>query len=244
AEMQRPRVGAVVSPLVGDEEQTFGAAVENLQLNAFMGTTGYACWLVTRIVTLAGKSVLIRRATIDAFGGWDELGRYAGEDVMLFTRVKELGLKVVLGRHAVRNVAQRITLARCAARHMRWAQIRWRTVTPTTILEPLLSPLLIGVVFALLAPGQTSFTMLAGGFVLQTLGDLVALRAQRGHTLSLAYLPAIWLRPFLGIWVWARGLVSARFEWRGHAFWMGPSSTILMEPPMRARLRAMRERSA
>ena len=48
-------------------------------------------------------------------------------------------------------------------------------------------------------------------------------------------------RPFLATWLWVRAMFDRRVEWRGNQFWMGSQSRLLTEPPLRARLRAMRD---
>jgi ceramide glucosyltransferase len=238
-EIQQPGIGAVVSPIVGDEEKTGGSAIENVHLNAFVATGCLLGHLVTGLAGFPGKSVLVHRDKLNALGSWDELGKYSGEDIILFKRIVAMGLKLVLGRHVVTNVSQHATAQRFMARHLRWAQIRWRTV-PSAAFEPLLSPLLTALLFVAVAPSMTSLVALALGFVAQTMGDLFLVRSERGRPLPVKYWWAIWARLFLGLWVWFRAMFVARFEWRGNTFWMGPQSTILTEPPMRARLRGLR----
>jgi len=185
-----------------------------------------------------GKSVLVHRDKLMAMGSWDELGKYSGEDIILFKRIAAMGLRLTLGRHIVTNVSQDATIQRFIARHLRWAQIRWRTV-PSTAFEPLLSPMITTLVFALVSPGRLSLLALACGVVLQGVGDLVVMKFERGHTVPAKYLWTVWARPFLTTWVWFRAMFVARFEWRGNTFWMGPQSMILTEPPLRARLRGL-----
>jgi ceramide glucosyltransferase len=230
AQLMAPDVGAVVSPVVGDEEITFGSAIENLHLNAFAATAADVGLLVTGLPAVAGKSVLLRRASLEALGAWDELGRYAGEDIILFKRIRDMGSKLVLGRHAVRNVSREATLQRVVARHTRWAQIRWRTVRGSTLLEPLLSPWLIALLALIANPHRATWILCGVAFVVQGIGDLLSVRVQRGRFVAIRYLPAVWLRHLVTNWVWLRGMVTSRFEWRGRAFWMGPQSTILREP--------------
>ena len=238
-EIQQPGIGAVVSPIVGDEEKTAGSAIENLHLNAFVAPGCLLAHLVTGLAGFPGKSVLVHRDKLMALGSWDELGKYSGEDIILFKRIVAMGLKLVLGRHVVTNVSQQASAQRFIARHLRWAQIRWRTV-PSTAFEPFLSPIVTTLLFALLAPGRTSSMVFATGVLAQTAGDLFLMKRERGRVLPMKYLWAVWARPFMGMWVWCRAMFVARFEWRGNTFWMGPQSTILTEPPLRARLRGLR----
>jgi ceramide glucosyltransferase len=235
-----PKVGAVISPVHGEGEQTPGAAFDALQMGALVAFTSFAVHGVTGLVTSPGKSVLMRRETLEAIGGWDELGKYFGEDGVLMERVRGLGLRLEHGQHLVENVAVASSFKKTVQRHLRWSQIRWRIVPFSTPFEPLLMPVLPTTVLTLLAPSRSTLVLLALALCLQLAGDLAVMYRLRGRHLEARFLWLVLARPYVVLWLWARGLFSGRVDWRGNVFWMGPQSMILSEHPLKMRLRALR----
>jgi ceramide glucosyltransferase len=238
--VNQPNVGAVVSPVIGDDERSTGAAIENLHMTAYVGMTTFTSWGVPRMMTAPGKSALIHHDTIMRFGGWDELGRYFGEDLILYNRVREHGQRVVLGRHIVTNVSATGPIQRFLTRHMRWMQIRW-TAAPmaANLFEPFLTAIVMPTLFVLVMPSLLSLSMLLAAATLQIACDQFLLWRFRKRTLALRFVPLILLRPYLVFFLWIASLFNKRVVWRGSPFWMGAQSRILTEPPVTA-LRSVR----
>lgn len=238
--LAEPGVGAVISPIIGEGERALGAAFDAVQMTAYVAMTSFAVHGVTGLVTSPGKSVVMRVETLAAIGGWDELGKYFGEDGVLMERVRALGLRLEHGSHLVENVAIETSFKKFFQRHLRWSQIRWRIVTAATVFEPLLTPVIPATALALLRPGRFSLAVLACVALLELVGDLAVMRRLRGRPLALRWVWVVLARPYVVAWLWARGLFSGRVDWRGNVFWMGPQSVILSEHPMKLRLRALR----
>lgn len=237
--LAEPGVGAVFSTIVGDGEQTVGAALDNLQINAIGAMVNHAAHGITGIVASPGKSVLLRYETLEALGGWKELGKYFGEDGILMLRLREQGLRLAVGAYLVEYVCIRASFKKFLMRHLRWSQIRWRIVPVSTPFEPMLSPLVMASVQVLLHPGLNTLGVLALAAIEQWVGDVAVLYRLRGRMLPLWQWPLVLFRPLVVFLLWVRGLFSGRVDWRGNVFWMGPYSMILSEPPMKVRLRAL-----
>jgi len=233
-------VGVVASPIVGVGETTLGSTLEILQLSTFTNLTAMATIVFPGRLTVPGKSMLVPREIVEAIG-FDELGKYFGEDEILFSEVRKRNLRCVLGRYAVGNVCRRATVKRFMSRHHRWAQIRWSTAPMLACLyEFIFSPVVPSFVWAIVAPTRLSLTALAIAMVYQLLADSLVLYLMRGRALPLRQLPVIWLRPMLSAYLSFRAAIDRRVEWRGQHFWMGPKSSVMQEPPLRAWLREVR----
>lgn len=238
AKLNEPNSALVASPIVGDGEQTAGAALENLHLNAYVGATTYAVKLAADRVAVPGKSMLVRKSALFEVGGWQEIGKYFADDEVLVQGMMDKGYRLHLGTFAVQNVNANGNLKKFYQRHLRWSQIRWRVVPHVALLEFFISPVIFSAALALVAPRYAPYFL--GVLVYQCLGDLFMHWLVRGHGLKLSYLWLLPVRPFLVAWMLFRGAFSGRVKWRGNDLWMGPRARILTEPPFKLRLRALR----
>ena len=223
--LDRPAIGCVASVVVGAGEETFAAALANLHMTAFVGVGTLAGHALTGLAG-TGKSVLITRHVLDAIGGWNTLGQYAGDDVVLFQRVREVGLRVALAPHWVIEVCRRGTMSAFVSRHLRWAQIRLRTVPWAAMLEPLLSPVIPAFAWCVITRTRLAALAVAIALAEQAILDSLSLRLLRGRALQLRHSPCLALRPFVLTVLWARAMFPARLDWRGNTLTIGRKSEL------------------
>ena len=108
-------------------------------------------------------------------------------------------------------------------------------------LEFFVAPVLSAALLLLAAPSLHSALVFAGTLALQCGFDLGCHYAIRGRSMEASRLWLLAARPFLVAWLLGRGLFSGHVDWRGNDLWMGSRARILTEPPLRNRLRALRE---
>ena len=242
-ELEAPGVGLVTSVFVGSGEQTIGAALENLQLCAVTAPGIVATNLVTRWKVTIGKSMAMRRRDLVQLGGFGRFGGLLAEDQALGFSALEAGLGVRTSLDVVHNRNTGCSVRRTVERHTRWSKLR-RSLHPTGYLfEPLLSPLVVATVVAMVAQSQLALAVAGIVAVLQTAVALGVAALLRGEPLALRYAPLEIVRTYLQLLFWARALVSMRIQWRGHPFLLKPGSVIVPAPPSAwssvwARLRA------
>jgi ceramide glucosyltransferase len=228
-------VGLVTNLFVGTGEASFGAALENLQLCAYVAPAVAASAIFSRRSLTVGKSMAVSRSALDRIGGFEALGAVLAEDHLLGRLVHEAGFAVRLAFRAIENRNVSCDVSRALERHTRWAKMR-RAIAPLTFaLEPLGDPLLIS--FSALALLPSRLTLLAFALVLpwKILSAYATAWALRGHPLPLRYLPLELARCALNFVCWARACVSRRIVWRGHPFVLGADSTITPAPASRFR---------
>ena len=126
AHLARPGVGLVSSPFRAAAAEGAGGAIEALQLNTFVLGGVAAVQRFLGGVCVVGKSMLLRRATLDALGGFPFLARYLAEDQVCGEEVARRGLAVAMSGHVIDNVLGRLPLRAALRRHLRWARIRRR----------------------------------------------------------------------------------------------------------------------
>ena len=218
ARMSDANVGLVTSFIRGVDGQGLGGALESLQLNTFVmggvaavsGPPGQVC--------AVGKSMLLRRADLERFGGFAELGRFLAEDQVCAEKIRELGREVVVCPHPIDNVLGQITVRGFASRHLRWARIRRHISLPGYLGELLTNPLAMAAGLLAVAPGAGSTALAVTTFVI-VCATSVAAERRLGVRRSLIFYPMLVLiRAVAVAALWPVPLVSSSVSWRGRRF--------------------------
>jgi ceramide glucosyltransferase len=226
-ELADERVGIATSLFAGTGEQTLGAALENLQLCASTAPGLVAMDTVSARPFTVGKSMAVRRQDLARLGGFESVGEVLAEDHVLGRRFLDAGFQARTSLEAVENRNIGCTLKRTLERHTRWAKMR-RALFPAGFFgEPVLTPIVVASVSAVIAPSKPTAAALAVACVAQTACALSAVRVLRGHWLGWWYAPLEVVRSYMTLFCWARACVSRRIEWRGHAFTLLRGSVIV-----------------
>lgn len=232
--MADPRVGLVCSPVVGAREQTAGATCETLMTASFATATVCAAEALTGHACVIGKSMLMRRSTLERLGGLRLVRNVLAEDYLLGQRFQRAGYRVAISPLPVDTVNERWTLTRFLERHVRWGQLRRRINAQAFFAEPLLNPTPFFVA-ALLAAGEPATALAAlGGIAAKATSDLLVLRKLRGAGLRLRDLPLLPIKDLLALCAWSVATVKRTVCWRGHRFRIGRLTRLLPASPAAA----------
>jgi ceramide glucosyltransferase len=163
-----------------------------------------------------GATIAMRRATLDAIGGFAMIKNQLADDYELGAAVRKLGLKIALADFAVGHVHGEKTFRDLWRQDLRWARTI-RSLEPlgylgTAVTFPLAWALLAVVVSAF-DPAGVILT-LAALLCRLTLQDEVDQRFA-GHTHALWLSP---LRDLLGFVVYIASFAPGRVHWRGQDF--------------------------
>jgi ceramide glucosyltransferase len=145
-----PGVGIVTSLFAGVGERSFGATLENLHLNGPIAASVAASQAFAGHAVVVGKSVLFRRSLFEELGGMESLATVLAEDYVMGRMFKEAGYRVRLSPHVIQNVVADASVRRFLDRQMRWGLLRSRLKPLWYPFEPLLSPLAVAILAALL----------------------------------------------------------------------------------------------
>ena len=226
ADLSSPGVAAVSSVFAGDGERTLGAALENLQLNAFNAPAVVAAFALGRTITV-GKSLVMWREPLRRIGGFSSVADFLADDHLLGRAFARAGFAVRVSLSAVDNRNVSCSVKRMIGRHTRWAQIR-RSLSPLTFaLEPALSPLVITTLAFLTLPAMPLGLALVFTLFVQSAGAMVTTRVLRGHGPRWHWAPLEVLRSYLLFYCWLRACVSRRVAWRGHVFRLARDTRIV-----------------
>ena len=215
-----PGVGLVSNLFAGVDEEHFGAALENLQLNGFIAG-GVAAAAVVGATCVVGKSMMMPVRALEAIGGFAAVRNLLAEDQAVGVKVRKAGYAIRLSHHVIDNVNQDRDFRWFLNRHSRWFKIRRRMAFPTFILEPAANLSAVGLVWAL---SDDSGIAWGGLLLLCGLGvarDALQTRWLRGSFPKLRHLALSPLKDLFLLPVWCDALVNRRVQWRGHRFLVG-----------------------
>ena len=237
AALDEPGVGLVTSVIVGAGERTVGAALENLQLLAYVAPAVVtSATLVGRPVSI-GKSMAMRACDLEAVGGFRAVADVLAEDHVLAQIFTRHGVAVRVCMAPVENRNVDCTVQRTLERHTRWGKLR-RTIAPHGFpFEPLMSPIVVATVALLVSQSRLAALSLLASIALQVAGAALAVLLLRGRV-PLWLPPLEVVRSYLQAYAWIRASLSRRVAWRGHEFSLRSGSRLVPTvPSVRGRLR-------
>jgi ceramide glucosyltransferase len=231
--------GSLLSSLVtGVGERSLSAAMENLQLSAYVAPACCAALRVGGVPCVIGKSMLFRKSELRELGGLERVKDSLAEDFLLGRHYVESGRKVLLSATPIRNVNVHMPLERSLSRHARWLKMR-AVIHPASFLGDIfVNPLALGLL-ALLSSGLELAHLVAFAALVaaKTCGDAYLVWRVRGVALRPAYALIVPIKDVLMFGVWVYASVSRSVVWRGIRFRMGPDSQLLPdEGPLPVRM--------
>lgn len=212
----RRDTGLVCAPPIGCRPDGFWAELECAFLNTYQARWQY--FADTAGLGFAqGKTMLWRRAVLDAVGGIEALAQEVAEDAAATKAVNALDLRV---RLVDAPFGQPLGLRRIGEvwnRQVRWARLR-RGSFPQFFLPEICSGALLPVACCALLAGAAALPVPATVAAFAALwygGEYILARTARWHVSALS--PLAWmLRDLLLPILWVEAWRSSEFVWRGH----------------------------
>ena len=240
AHLAEPTVGLCTHPVCGEGAATLGAWLDVLHLGSGIGGGVVAAKLLSGQDIVVGKSMAMRRETLEALGGWRSFAEVLAEDYVCGRRIcDELGLRVAISSCVVVQVSRTRSVAAFFDRFGRWGTMqRFAVGLPIYLAQGLLTPVVIALAALAVAPSPAAFKLLAIVWAVRLLTDLSSLRALRAELPPLLSWPLLPLRELFVFACWCRGLVIRHVVWRGHRLRV-TSGTRLTAAPRAARARRL-----
>lgn len=240
-DLGQPDVGLVSNVIVGRGEETFGALLENVQLNTFV-IAGVCFGDAFGHPIVVGKSMLLRRSELECLGGLRTMADVMAEDYVLGQRYHAAGLGVVLSAHPVYTQNRAWDLSRFVARHVRWAQLRRWGGLPTFVGELLMYPvpwLVASLMMIATAhadePLSTHARVVASyallGIAWKSLADALLFWHVRGVRPPASVLALVPMRDCMLLALWCTALLRRTIVWRGNRRRIGRGTSLLPVAP-------------
>jgi ceramide glucosyltransferase len=242
--MEDHTTGLVSNVIQGTGGRTLGAVFENLHLNSFI--MGSVCFLdkCLNMPCVVGKSMLMRKSDLEAIGGFREVKDVLAEDYIIGKRMHQMGKKVILSKHLIRNVNEYWGIRRFLNRHTRWGKLRWKIGGIRYVSEVLGNPVfmscvpliawqtsIISVFFALTVGSVKIIGDLYIGRLIKRRDDtLQSLQKKTSDSRTLPLHPCwYFLSPLKDIIIgilWFVPLISDTVVWRGNRYTIGKDSRL------------------
>jgi ceramide glucosyltransferase len=221
----RDDTGIVCAPPIGSAPGSFAADIECAFLNTYQ-----ARWQYTGEAFgfgfAQGKTMLWRRAVLEAGGGIEALGAEIAEDAAATKLIHRAGLRAHLVSAPFEQPLGPRRWRDVWARQVRWARLR-RATFPLHFAPELLTTGLLTFVAAWFGAPEMGLNPAAAvlAAALVWYGSEAVLAAAAGWRLSLWSLPA-WIARDLALpWLWAQAWASDDFVWRGNAMSVAEDET-------------------
>ena len=207
-------VGVVTCLYRGVPDRGIGSRLLALQINEGFAPSVLVAQRLGPNTFCGGATLALRRATLDAIGGFAALADHLADDYLLGARARARGLRTVLSHHLVDTRVHEDSLASCYRHALRWS----RTVRAVQPLGHAFSFLTYPLPLALLAAplGGWGLATLGLALILRVALHLVAQRAWKGATRTgdWTFLAA----DFLGLAIWLHALLGRQVHWRQEHF--------------------------
>jgi ceramide glucosyltransferase len=182
-----------------------------------------------------GPTMVVRRACVEALGGFGFMADYCADDYILGNRVAESGMEVVLSHHSIDHMVFHHSFL-ASMRH----QVRWMRSTRFsrpkghfgTALTYAMPYGVLGLI-AGLASGHAAlgWTLLAAAFVNRVVQSVAAGYFVAGDRKALTRAWLYPLRDLLGSVLWVGSYLSPKIDWRGEEYRLTAGGRMLREVP-------------
>jgi len=216
AHLAQPGVGLVSSPIRAGCGSSLGAALEGLQLNTFVMGGVAALHRLFDEPCVVGKSMMLRRATLERIGGFEFLGRFLAEDQVCGQEVARLGERLALAHAPVENVLGPLSVRDFLARHLRWARIRRHVAPAGYAAEALLNPLLLALLGAAWLADLSGLVLVFGTIAAKACLDAWVERTTGAARRGWHYLPLGVVKDLLLAAAWPVPFLGSTVSWRGN----------------------------
>lgn len=226
---------AVFSPIRGASSRTFASLMENSGLNFFTSGSIIAFWSLGHKAVLVGKSILIEKAALRTFGGFDYFRSYLAEDHLLGEAFTKSGFKVSTNFVWVDNVNRTASVESFFKRMTRWAVLRFHLSPPVYLLEILLNPVALALAGIAVTGGRAwgvAAAAAAGKIGLEYINFLfVGVEDRRRLLNHLRFPAAVLAKDLMLLAVFFIPFFAGGVEWRGRRIRVG-RMTLIQAPGM------------
>lgn len=216
AEFENPRVGLATCPYRAVAGFSFWSTLEALGLNTeFLGGVLVARMLDGMNFAL-GPTIVARRETLQAIGGFDAVKDYLAEDFVMGKLASERGIEVILSSYVIEHRIGAQPFGANLRHRLRWGRSTRRSRPRGYIGQVFTHPLPLALLAWLVAPdwGSIALAAVALRLVAAWAAGVYVLRDR----LTLFYWWLLPLQDSLSFLVWIGGFFGNTILWRGRKY--------------------------
>jgi ceramide glucosyltransferase len=220
-----PRIGMAYQPVVADGERTVAATIENLHYTEFAAFLTIGVHELVGLHTVNAKGQWVRRAALEAAGGFERVRDCGADDYELSQQVERSGWKLAPSATVVRVIQREWSWKNLADRNLRHAGLRVRICPWAYPLELLFNP--IPFALPLIVAGRIDLAAL-GAFAIgaKVAMELSSARLLRGRGLAWRLVPALIAKDLFIFACWFIAPLRRTAEWRGRPYRLLPGGRI------------------
>jgi len=225
----------IFSPIRATGSWSVGSIVENAYITHFVSGNVISAWKLFKQQIIVGKSMLIERETLDYFGGFSYFADYLAEDYMMGKAFTNSKIPISSNFTWVTNVNRTTTIKEFFFRMERWAKLRFHLKPHVYILEVLLNPVILALIFSLILGGNKGAIVFGGSLLLKIALEIVSFmvlnKEDRRKFRVVAMLPfCIVLKDILLFVIYFMPFFSRTVNWRGGKIKIGRHTLIRIHP--------------
>jgi ceramide glucosyltransferase len=226
APLNEPDVGAVTCVYAGRGDAGFWSVMGAAMLSYhFLPSVLLSIPLGAGDVCM-GSTIALRRATLDAVGGFERFADILADDHAIGMAVRDIGLKVLIAPVVVTHASTETSFAALAAHELRWAATV-RDLRPAGhIGSTLLHPLPLALIGFALMPSAVSGGIVVGALIIRQISVSVVDRLVGRSSAPRWMLP---LRDLMSFGIHVASLFVRRVDWRGAKLTMRDAGRIETE---------------
>ncbi len=215
AAMESENTGLVTSAIRGTGARKLGAVLENLHLNSYIASGVFVAFRIFRIPISIGKSMLLRRKTLEEIGGFWKFRNVLAEDYMMSDAIRARNLQVRISPQAIDNINRNWSVSRFINRHTRWAQMRRHISIFYYLAEVLGNPVSMAFLYLLYRHNPAAIGLFVSISVLKIAVDFFLNRIMQSDLKWYHFLLSPMKDLAIGL-IWFIPFFNNRINWRGN----------------------------
>jgi ceramide glucosyltransferase len=221
----------VFSPIRCQGARSFGSLIEMSYVNFYLSGSVVTAWKILGRRVVVGKSLLIERKALEQVGGFTRYSDLLAEDHWLGETFFRSGFPVRCSAIWIDTVKETSTVGKFFARMNRWAKLRYHLNRGIYLLEILLDPLALVLIFSPLL--KMAVPPLAAAVVaLRLIQEYLVFFSvnssdRRRLPVILALAPAVIIKDLLQLVVFFTPFFSGTVSWRGGRIRIGKNTRII-----------------
>lgn len=221
----------IFSPIRAAGSWSIGSILENAYFTNFVSGNIISAWKLFKQQIVIGKSILIERETLNYFGGFSYFNDYLAEDFMMGQAYTRSKIPISSNFTWVINFSQTTTIKEFFLRIERWAKLRFHLTPHLYILEILLNPIMLALIFSLFLGKNLGMMVFSGTLLLKIFLEIISFlvlnKEDRRKFRVIAMLPyCILLKDILLFIIYFRPFFSRTVDWRGGKIKIGKKTLI------------------